>query len=422
MQIEKQSDRKAVATTENAGKEPSVRSEEPHLRLQRRFRKQQIFTEGYSPLYSRMLGLLADWLSAGQGDELSRWLLAVASRRASFDVPLLLLAGLHREVLAGNPQMHALARFFPSVGGSQAADSEELGDSLRRALLAGRTELAAFVAGATVQTNETGRGLCWLLPTLYPGWSAMHLVELGASAGLNLAADQRHYRLICAADGSDRGNGSGGETMLELGCGEPDQFVVVGEGDFQPPPATGTPLILSRQGCDVAPLALDSERDEQTLAAFVWADQLQRLALLRQGLAALRRVSRPQAPVRIHPANLPGDLARLLNERVSPLGDAPIVLYNTYLTTYLHERGALLRPQLAVWAERHPQPVLWLQWETLWQGPKPPHFGWLGWTADVWIKGRHRCWQLAWAHPHGGRIQWLPGLADWAGFWQGHRA
>jgi len=420
MQSEKPSDHRAVSAAEGPDLAPSGRNEEPHHRLQRRFRKQQTFTEGYSPLYSRMLGLLADWLSAGQNDELSRWLLAVAARRASFDVPLLLLAGLHREVLAGNPQVQALARFFPSVGGRQTADSEELGDSLRQAVLALRTELAAFVAVATVQTNETGRGLCWLLPTLYPGWSAMHLVELGASAGLNLAADLRHYRLICTADESGRGRG--GEALLELGCGEPDQFVVVGDGNFQPPPAIDTPLIQSRQGCDLAPLALDSERDEQTLAAFVWADQLQRLALLRQGLAALRRVDQPQSPVRIHRANLPGDLPRLLNERVSPLRDAPVVLYNTYLTTYLHDKGALLQPHLAAWAARHPQPVLWLQWETLWLGPKPPHFGWLGWTADVWINGRHRCWQLAWVHPHGRRIQWLPGLADWAGFWQGYRA
>ena len=420
MQAEKQSDHRAVAAAEGADLEPSGRNEEQHHRLQRRFRKQQTFTEGYSPLYSRMLGLLADWLSAGQGDELSRWLLAVAARRASFDVPLLLLAGLHREVLAGNPQVQALARFFPSVGGSHVADSEDLGDSLRQAVLALRTELAAFVAVATVQTNETGRGLCWLLPTLYPGWPAMHLVELGASAGLNLAADLRHYRLLGGADENDRGRDV--TTLLELGRGQPEQFVVVGEGEFQPPRSNSTPLILSRQGCDLAPLALDSERDEQTLTAFVWADQLQRLALLRQGLAALRRVNQPHTPVRVHQANLPDDLAPLLSERVSPLDDAPIVLYNTYITTYLHDKGASLRPQLAAWAERHPQPVLWLQWETLWQGPQPPHFGWLGWTADVWIKGRHRCWHLACVHPHGGRIQWLPGLADWAGFWQGYRA
>jgi hypothetical protein len=420
MHAEKQSDHGADEAADGLCQEASGRSEEPHFRLQRRFRKQQTFTEGYSPLYSRMLGLLADWLSADQNDELSRWLLAVAASRASFDVPLLLLAGLHREILAGNPEVETLARFFPSVGGNQHVDAKDLGSSLRQAILARRDELAAFVGAATVQTNEPGRGLCWLLPTLYPGWPAMHLVELGASAGLNLAADQRHYRLNCAV--SDNARGNGGDTLLELGCGEPEQFVAVGEGDFQPPSTGNTPQILSRQGCDLAPLALDSERDEQTLAAFVWADQLQRLALLRQGIAALRRVDQPQSPVRIHRANLPGDLPRLLNERVSLLRDAPIVLYNTYLTTYLHDKGALLRPQLAAWAERHPQPVLWLQWETLWQGPSPPHFGWIGWTADVWINGRHRCWRLAWVHPHGGRIQWLPGLADWAGFWKGDRA
>ena len=64
--------------------------------------------------------------------------------------------------------------------------------------------------------------------------------------------------------------------------------------------------------------------------------------------------------------------------------------------------------------------MLWLQWETLWQGPRPPEFGWPGWTADLWQQGDHRHWQLAWVQPHGARVQWLPGLADWARFWRDH--
>lgn len=394
------------------------------LRLARRFRKQQTFAAGYSPLSARLCGLAADWLETGQGeDPLADWLLSVAAARSSFDVPLLLLAGLHREILVGRPEVQSLARFFPSVGGARPLDAGDLSDCLRQALLARRTELAAFIATATVQTNETGRGLCWLLPTLYPGWPAMHLVDLGASAGLNLVADQRHYRLTRADSvpgdrgGDDNGDGNG-ETLLELGAGDPDQFVVACEGDFFALSAATPPLILSRQGCDLAPLALASSRDEQTLAAFVWADQLQRLALLRQGITALHQVNRSPAPVRVHRSDLPDELLPFLNARVSPLRDAPVALYTTYLTTYLRDKGASLRPFLATWAERHPQPVLWLQWETLWQGPKPPEFGWIGWTADLWIDGRHQHWQLAWVHPHGARVQWLPGLADWARFWR----
>src|SRR5690606_1327638 len=72
--------------------------------------------------------------------------------------------------------------------------------ALRETIFARRDSLAAFIRRANVQTNETGRGLVWLLPVACLGWPAVHLVELGASAGLNLVADQRAYRLVEAAD------------------------------------------------------------------------------------------------------------------------------------------------------------------------------------------------------------------------------
>ena len=63
--------------------------------------------------------------------------------------------------------------------------------------------------------------------------------------------------------------------------------------------------------------------------------------------------------------------------------------------------------------------MLWLQWEPLRQGAEPPHLGWLAWTADLWLDGRHVRWQLAWVQPHGTRLLWLPGMADWTSFWRG---
>ncbi len=380
-------------------------------RLARRFRKQQEFAVGYSPLYTRLFGLLADWLTADpQSDPLVEWLLRAGATRATFDVPLLLLAGLHRDVLSGEGEVASLADYYPTVGGTRLPEDGELAGALRAAILARKNQLADFLSTATVQTNETARGLCWLLPVFFSGWPAIHLVDLGASAGLNLVADQRSYRLTA---------GDAGRAVLDLGCAEPIQFVVAGQGVVPLPPAQHSlPAILSRLGCDLAPFSLSTPRDEQTLAAFVWGDQLRRLALLRQGIAALHRIRTTSASVQLHPADLPADLPRFLEERITPFRDAPIVVYNTYLTTYLHDRGASLLPQLAAWASEQSQPVLWLQWETLWQGPPPPDFGWVGWTADLWRDGRHFHWHLAWAHPHGTHIQWLPDIAAWADFWR----
>ena len=170
------------------------------LRLSRRFRRQQAFAAGYAPLSSRVFGLVADWLERGADrDQVAAWLLAAGRGRASFDVPLLLLAGLHRAVLGTEVATAELARYYPSAGGTLDPSGPGLATALRSAILALRPQLAAFLREATVQTNEVARGLCWLLPACLPGWPALHLVELGASAGLNLVADWRAFRLVDAA-------------------------------------------------------------------------------------------------------------------------------------------------------------------------------------------------------------------------------
>ena len=382
------------------------------LRLSRRFRRQQAFAAGYAPLSSRVFGLVADWLGRGADrDQVAAWLLAAGRGRASFDVPLLLLAGLHRAVLGTEVATAELARYYPSAGGTLDPSGPGLATALRSAILALRPQLAAFLREATVQTNEVARGLCWLLPACLPGWPALHLVELGASAGLNLVADWRRFRLTDTA---------GRPLLADLGQGDGDPFVVVAAGDFVPSAPHPLPQVLNRTGCDLAPLDLSVERDARTLAAFVWADQIDRLALLRRGMDSFHRAHRHGERVRLYRADLPAGLTGFLNEHATFPGDAPILVYNTYLTTYLQDRGADLRPQLAAWAAGQPRPVLWLQWETLWQGPQPPEFGWLGWTADLWQQGDHRHWQLAWVQPHGARVQWLPGLANWTAFWRDH--
>jgi hypothetical protein len=379
------------------------------IRLGRRFRRQQAFAAGYALLCSRVFGLVADWLEAGaERDAVATWLLVAARGRATFEVPLLLLAGLHREVLTSEPTAAPLARYFPSVGGDLAPDEPGLAAALRATILALRPQLTAFLREATVQTNETARGLCWLLPVCYPGWPAFHLIELGASAGLNLVADWRAFRLTGANDHP---------VTTDLGRDDVCPFIVRTAGDFVPY-INAPPRVLSRTGCDLAPLELMTERAEQTLAAFVWTDQLDRMKVLRRGIATLHRAEQAGHPVRLHRADLPDDLIDFLSGQAAFPGDAPVIIFNTYLTTYLHDRGAGLRPQLAAWAAQQRRPVLWLQWETLWQGPQPPEFGWLGWTADLWQQGRHHHWQLAWVQPHGARVLWLHGLIDWAAFWR----
>lgn len=389
-------------------------------KLAHRFRKQQIFADGYSPLSARLFGIVADWLEAGDGDPLVAWLVGAGNGRAPLDVTLLLLAGLHRDVLNRVAAAGELAQYYPTAGGTRAPDDTHLPHILRQTIMARREQLAPFIQTAAVQTNETARGVCWLLPLLYTGWNAVHLVDLGASAGLNLVAEQRNYRIFYD------------KQFVDVGRGQPVQFPMQSHGNFHQPQATSNrevahqPQILSRTGCDLAPFDLTTSAAEQTLAAYVWADQPQRLERLREGIAAFHQANRGDAPVRLYPARLPEELPLFLATAASTTLSAsvphtqhqPVVIYNSYMTAYLDDKGRSFRQHIANWAAGQNRPILWLQWEPLWDGPQPPEYGWIAWTADLWQANEHHHWHLAWTHPHGTPLHWLPELEDWTAFWQ----
>jgi hypothetical protein len=407
-------------------------------RLHYKFRQQQEFARGYSPLYACLFGVVADWLAGRTADPLVAWLLAAGQGRSSLDVTLLLAAGLHRHILSGVAEVRPLAAYYPTAGGRLPCHTPDFALTLRQAILARQESLAAFIQATSVQTNETARGLAWLLPLLFTPWPAVHLVDLGASAGLNLAADQRAYRLLAATDG---------RLLLDLGHAPSPQFLVhchppvtsyqlpvashhlpvtsdqspvtsyqLPITSHQLPATNHLPSIASRTGCDVAPFALHTAGDEQTLSAFIWGDQPQRLERLREGIAAFHRVNQGPAPVRLYKADLPADLLPFLDQHVPAQPPLPVVIYNTYITVYLPDKGGALRHHIARWAATQGRPILWLQWEPL-RNAKPPQLGWCAWTADLWSGNNHHQWQLGWVHPHGTHVQWEPDFQAWRDFW-----
>jgi hypothetical protein len=383
--------------------------------LERAFREQQRFADGYSRLYGQLFGIVAGWLTGESADPVVEWLLEAAAGVRPFDVTLLLPAALHRAALAGDAP--ELARLYPTAGGrplTAAGDQPpdvDFASALRSTVLARRASLAKFIQTRTVQTNETGRGLAWLLPVACLGWPAVHLVELGASAGLNLVAERRGYRLAEADDPS--------RTLLVLSDG-PRQFTTLARGAVEFPPLVCCPAILSRTGGDLHPFHLHAAEDELTLASFVWADQVERMARLREGIAALRAVEQTAAPVRLRPLRLPNELPAFLARDLPRPLDAPVVIFNTTVSMYLPDRGTTMRRMIGQWAAEQSVPVLWLQWE-LPGDLEPPQTGWLAWTADYWPSdgaGHERHFLLAWVHPHGSMLEWGPDFKDLTGWRQ----
>jgi hypothetical protein len=373
-----------------------------HQRLLERFRKQVTFSEGYSPLYAGLFGRLVEWLAADSAEEdpLVQWLLEIGQARQTLDVTLLLAAGVHKDVLSAVPQTAALAEYFPSAGGGRPIDAG-FESALRQAIDGRKGTLAAFIQSANVQTNETARGLCWLFPLRAMGWREVCLVDLGASAGLNLTANKRAFRLLAE---------SSGEPLLDIGEAPPVQFLSKCRGVLEPLErysAMAMPEIIGRIGCDLFPFELDSQEAERTLMSYVWGDQVARLERLREGISAFQEIQAGDVPVSLHRVNLPDELSDFLRTAL-PADESPVVIYNTFMTTYLSDKGDSFRGTIGRWAAVRKEPVLWLQWEPVRTLDEGPEYGWCGWTADLWEGSSHKHWFLAWVHPHGTHIQFEP--------------
>lgn len=181
-------------------------------------------------------------------------------------VQLRLLAGLHRIVLRGEaPQ---LAEYYPTAGGCRPP--EDVWPAAQPVLVAHATELAQSLAAAP-QTNEPGRSAALLVGVLHAvrrtGLTRVRLLEVGASAGLNLLLDRFRF--------TGRGWSSGpAESPLVL------HDAVLG------PVAAALPewSVRERRGCDLQPVDLSDAAGRLRLQSFVWPDHVARFERLRAAL------------------------------------------------------------------------------------------------------------------------------------------
>jgi hypothetical protein len=234
-----------------------------------------------SPLYGDLLVHAADDLVAGgpTADVLAGHL----DDRLASALALRMLGGAHALALSG--QAPALAAWYPSAGGkTDAAPGSPRAWAALRGTLAGQRGAVRSWLSRPPQTNEVGRAAALLGGLMHVTAEAnlpVRLVEVGASAGLNLRADR--FRIP-----GDAGS-----------YGDPDSPVVLsGAWQGDPPPASEIGVV-ERTGGDIAPIDPLTAEGRLILTAYVWPDQSERLERLRGALAIAQQVP---ADLRAEPA------------------------------------------------------------------------------------------------------------------------
>ena len=214
-----------------------------------------------SPIYARIASALADGLDRGSrtGARVLDW----SGEPTRDALPLRVIGGLHALVLASKDA--ELAAVF-------AGEIDDPAAVINRALVDNDDAVLPWLDGPP-QTNEPGRSaalMTGLIEVARRFGPKLELLEIGSSAGLNLLIDR--YRIDL------------GGTMVG-----PAASPVTITPDWRGAAPAPVPLeIVSVRGCDVAPMDATDPLVEARLAAYVWAEEPQRLIRVRQAIAIMR--------------------------------------------------------------------------------------------------------------------------------------
>lgn len=262
-----------------------------------------------SPLYGSLLAAAAEDLVAG--GPVWRVLAGFETEPGRSAVALRLMGAVHRLVLDGT--LPELGRHYPSVGGD--GDAKAAWPLFSAGLEEHRERLREQV-GHGCQTNEVGRSAALLggfLEVARRSRLPLRILEIGASAGLNLRWDRYRY---------ESAEGGWGD------AGSPVRF----ENAFAaPPPLNRTADVVERSGCDLSPIDPGSDEGALTLRSFVWADQLHRLSLLDGAVEVARGL-----PVAVERADAADFVEREL-AHARP-GVATVVFHSVFMQ-YVAEDG-----------------------------------------------------------------------------------
>jgi hypothetical protein len=299
----------------------------------------EVDAAGTSPLYERVAVALSESEEA---------LRAIAAAPARTRGPAVILAALHDLALAGRAP--ALAAAYAAADGDAAASAAI--DTLLRMT---DSVVAIAVRRRKARASETGR-----CAVLYPaiaeaarrvGASAVGLIDVACSAGLNLNVDRVG---ITYSDGQSLGDPSSPVQMSSS---------IVGD---RPIPAQAMPEVVARVGVDLDPVDVTDADDARWLRACLSPDQPERAARLEAEMTLAAT-----AP----PLLLRGDAVDVLPDAFARVpADALPVLTTTWALSQfpLESRQRFLRRLDEAATGR---PVAWVSAEGVGVAPTIPTLG-----------------------------------------------
>jgi len=259
-------------------------------------------------------------------------------------VPNLLFGSVQYLLLKG--VQHPLAAYYPSISGDTMLNWVEDPYPLFRAFcLEHYDEIKHMIATRLVQTNEVRRCAC-LLPAFglvvqQARGLPLALVEIGASAGLNLLWDRYGY------DYGEDGRYGDMHSPVQLRCHL--------RGERRPVFSAMLPAVASRIGIDLDPIDVRNAEETLWLQALIWPEHDKRLHMLQNAI----EIARQEPPQLVAGDAL--DLLPTIMASVPP--DTALCLFHTFvLNQFLPVDRERLTALFAAEATRRDLYVISIAW------------------------------------------------------------
>jgi len=271
-----------------------------------------------------------------------------------------------------------LASFYPPHGRA-AFDHVAVAREIETAVRA-NLDIVRDTISRPPQTNEVGRSA-----VLMPGYAEiarrtglpLRVLELGASAGLNLNWDRYAYRY--------------GEHFVGA---RNAPLTVAAEWRGPWSGVSEVPRVAERRGCDRSPIDLAQPFAAERLISYVWPEQAERLARL-EGAIALAKIEKP-------PIDAADAGAWLEKQLAASAPRVATVVAHTIVWQYFSKETAA-RAEAAINAAgaraTSEAPFAWLSLEQYAQDQAPEL------RLTLWPGGERAL--LARAHPHGAWLEWV---------------